>query len=76
MGLELKDSLLEDDEIDLRSFKPAGGPILLQALELPPQAKTIRNWTIKKGIIWGEVGGGEGGGEVGREREGGREEGR
>lgn len=39
---------LEEDEIDLRSFQPARGPIYLQALELPPQPKSINNWTVKK----------------------------
>ncbi len=42
-------SLLEEDEVDLRAFRPARGPIFLQALELPPQPKTINSWTVKKG---------------------------
>ena len=51
-------SLLEEDEIDLRNYQPAGGPIIFQALELPPQPKTINNWTIRKGKE------GEGGGSL------------
>lgn len=38
-----------DDEVNLRGFLPAGGPIILQLLEMPPQAKSINNWTIRKG---------------------------
>ena len=42
---------MEEDEIDLRAFRPAGGPILLELLEMPPQPKVINNWTIKKGCV-------------------------
>jgi hypothetical protein len=44
-----KEAVLEDDEVDLRSYRPAGGPILLHAIELPPQAKSTGNWTVRKG---------------------------
>ena len=37
------------DEVDLRGFRPAGGPIMLQLLEMPPTSKSINNWTIRKG---------------------------
>lgn len=51
---EPKGARLEEDEVDLRAYRPAGGPILLQALELPPQPKTVNNWIIKKGglVVW------------------------
>ena len=38
-----------EDEVDLRSHRPAGGPILFQLIEMPPQPKSINNWTIRKG---------------------------
>lgn len=40
---------LEEDEVDLREYHPAGGPIFLQLLLLPPQPKTTNNWTISQG---------------------------
>lgn len=40
---------VEEDEVNLRSFQPACGPILFQLLEMPPQPKSINNWTIRKG---------------------------
>ena len=51
-GLETenKEMLFEEGEVDMRSFRPAGGPILLNILELPPQPKVINNWTIKNGM--------------------------
>lgn len=39
---------LEEDEIDLRGFRPAVGPIFLQALELPPQPKSVNHWVVKR----------------------------
>ena len=56
--IEPKEARLEEDEVDLRAYRPAGGPIILHALELPPQPKTINNWTIMKGgcgtlcVVW------------------------
>ena len=40
-----------NDEVNLRGSLPAGGPIIFQLLEMPPQAKSINNWTIRKGIV-------------------------
>ena len=37
------------DEVDLRGFRPAGGPFIIELIEMPPPAKTINNWTIRKG---------------------------
>ena len=48
------DGLMAEDEIDLRAFRLAGGPILLELLEMPPQPKVANNWTIKKGVIFVE----------------------
>ena len=39
------------DEVNLRGSLPAGVPIIFQLLEMPPQAKSINNWTIRKGIM-------------------------
>ena len=41
---------LEEDEVDLRQYRPARGPIVLTLVELPPSSKTIGQWTIQKGI--------------------------
>ena len=43
------DSVDGNDEVNLRGHLPAGGPIIIQLLEMPPQAKSINNWTIRKG---------------------------
>ena len=40
---------LEEDEIDMRHYRPAGGPIVMTILELPPPPKTVRQWTIRRG---------------------------
>ena len=40
---------LEEDEVDLRCYRPAGGVILLDLYTLPPQSKTIQDWTLKQG---------------------------
>ena len=40
---------LEEDEIDLRRYRPAGGPIVMTILELPPPPKTVGQWTIRRG---------------------------
>lgn len=40
------------DEVDLRGFRPAGGPIIIELLEMPPQAKAVNNWTIRKGVFY------------------------
>ena len=45
---------LEEDEVDLRAMRPAFGPVLLQLLSLPPQPKTINNWTLKPSEREGE----------------------
>ena len=45
-----------NDEVNLRGSLPAGGPIIFQLLEMPPQAKSINNWTIRKGIMYVEKG--------------------
>jgi len=47
---EAKEPPREEDAIDLRAFRPAGGPLILQAFELPPQPKRVKTWTIKKGL--------------------------
>ena len=41
---------LEDDEIDLRCYKPSGGVILLDLYTLPPQSKTMHEWTVTQGM--------------------------
>ena len=41
--------VLQDDEVDLREYHPAGGPIIIQLLALPPPPKTINNWTMSQG---------------------------
>lgn len=38
------------DEVDLRGFRPAGRPFIIELIEMPPPAKTINNWTIRKGM--------------------------
>ncbi len=40
---------LEEDEVDLRCYRPAGGVVLLDLYTLPPQFKTIQDWTLKQG---------------------------
>ena len=42
-----EEDYLEEDEVDLRSMRPAVGPVLLQLLSLPTQPKTINNWILK-----------------------------
>lgn len=44
------DSGGEEDEVDMRAYRPAGGPILLQLLEMPPPPKMTNNWTIRRGM--------------------------
>lgn len=39
----------EEDEVDLRRYRPAGGPIVLTLLELPPPPKNTGQWTIRRG---------------------------
>ena len=41
----------EEDEVDLRAYQPAGGPILVRLLEMPPPPKTTNNWTIRRGVF-------------------------
>ena len=41
---------MEEDEIDLRSHGPAGGLVVMEILELPLPAKTVGQWTIRKGV--------------------------
>ena len=36
----------EDDVVDLRAFDVVGGIFNFDLLELPPQPKVCRNWTI------------------------------
>ena len=43
-----EENQVQEDEVDLRGFQPARGPIFLHALELPPQPKSINKWTVKK----------------------------
>lgn len=45
------DSGGEEDEVDMRAYRPAGGPILLQLLEMPPPPKMTNNWTIRRGMV-------------------------
>ena len=45
------DSSGEEDEVDMRAYRPAGGPILLQLLEMPPPPKMTNNWTIRRGVV-------------------------
>ena len=47
--VENSDPVLEDDEVDLREYHPAGGPVVIQLLTLPPQPRTINNWTMSQG---------------------------
>ena len=45
----------EEDEVNLRQYHPAGGPIVLTLLELPPPPKTAGQWTIRRGlftVVW------------------------
>ena len=46
---EVEQPELEEDEVDLRRYRPAGGPIILSVLELPAPPKTVGQWTIRKG---------------------------
>ena len=41
----------EEDEVDLRRYRPAGGPIVLNILELPAPPKNVGQWTIRRGIV-------------------------
>ena len=43
-----KTTPLAEDEVDLRAFRAARGPIVMELLELPALAKVVKNWTIKK----------------------------
>ena len=36
--------------MDLRAYRPAGGPILVRLLEMPPPPKMTNNWTIRRGV--------------------------
>ena len=40
----------EEDEVNMRQYRPAGGPIVLTLLELPPPPKSTGQWTIRRGI--------------------------
>ena len=40
----------EEDEVDLRRYRPACGPIVLTLLELPSPPKNAGQWTIRRGI--------------------------
>ena len=42
---------LEEDEVDLRHYHPAGGPIMMEILTLPTPPKTVGQWTIRKGDL-------------------------
>jgi cancer susceptibility candidate protein 1 len=39
---------LLEDEIDMRRYCPAGGPIVMEIFELPAPPKTVGQWTIRK----------------------------
>eukprot|EP00731_Ephydatia_muelleri_P006041 Em0003g289a len=43
-----KPTALAGDEVDLRTWRAARGPIVMELLELPALAKVVNNWTIKK----------------------------
>lgn len=42
---------LEADEVNLRAFLPACGPIIFDLLEMPPQSKSVNNWTFRQGTL-------------------------
>ena len=42
---------LEEDEVDLRRYCPAGGPIMFSVLELPAPPKSVRQWMMRKGML-------------------------
>ena len=48
-GEEEEEEEMEEDEIDLRSHGPAGGLVVMEILELPSPAKTVGQWTVRKG---------------------------
>ena len=41
----------DDDVVDLRAFGVVGPVIFLELLELPPQPKHIKNWTIQQSMF-------------------------
>ena len=47
---ETKRVELLEDEIDMRRYCPAGGPIVMEIFELPAPPKTVGQWTIRKGV--------------------------
>jgi cancer susceptibility candidate protein 1 len=44
---QLKEEGSNEDEVDMRAFTIAGGPIILELLILPSLSKVVSNWTIK-----------------------------
>ncbi|XP_069484589.1 dynein axonemal intermediate chain 7 [Ambystoma mexicanum] len=47
MGVtESQEEVIKDDVIDLRQFTPLGGVYYVRAVELPPQAKQVKGWTM------------------------------
>ena len=42
---------LEEDEVDLRCYRPAGGVMDIGLFTLPPQPKAVQQWTLKQGKL-------------------------
>ncbi|XP_057317605.1 dynein axonemal intermediate chain 7-like isoform X2 [Hydractinia symbiolongicarpus] len=43
-----EEDYIEEDVIDLRSFSPIGSLIMIELIQLPPQAKEVNDWVIQK----------------------------
>ena len=40
------EEILDPDVVDLRQFHPLGGIYHIELLEMPPQPKAVRGWTL------------------------------
>lgn len=48
------DEILDPDVVDLRQFHPLGGVYHIDLLEMPPQPKSVKGWTLTQvGAIFG-----------------------
>lgn len=43
---EKEDEITDENIVDLRQFVPVGGVYHIDALQLPPQVKQVKNWNI------------------------------
>ena len=52
---EFEDFDGDEEAVDLRAFSVMGGLFHFNLLQLPPQPKTVQNWTITQGVYGSHV---------------------